>query len=423
MLAWKGLYMNNPGKSRVADLAIFSGKKLFDKFRPIGQLWAPDRTIFYELVNEIYENRRLTNNGNVVKKLEYELREVHSCEYVVAFANASIAIAAILKIINLEYYGKKNGEVILPAFTYVGLPHLVRWAGLKPIFADVDERHHTLSPEASLEKVNKNTAAILPVHQVNRPANINEFSSISNEYQIPVVFDSVHGVFCKIDNVPLGSFGLAEVFSLHATKLINGFEGGYITTNDKNLDSKLRTIRNFGINSSDNVDSIGINGKLNEIHAASALASLNSSQDIISGNKKRFEKYCEVFSGIPGLSWVEYQTHSETGEKYEYNYEFFLLEIAESWPLDRDTIVKMLRAEGALARGYYAPPVHLSSHFPKDQSVPSLPVTEKLADKFIQMPVGEMVSENDIDALGDWFLFIYQNFKQIRDKLESDVNE
>ncbi len=415
--------MNKPLKNRIEDLAIFSGKKLFDKPRPIGQLWSLDRKIFHELVNQIYENHRITNNGELIKTLESELRELHSCNYVIAFANASIAIAALLKIINKDYYSQKNGEVILPAFTYVGLPHLIRWAGLKPIFVDVDEQNHTLSPEASLEKINSNTAAILPVHQVNRPVNIDEFSAISSKFDIPIIYDAVHGVFCRVDNVPVGGFGLAEVFSLHATKLINGFEGGYVTTNDKSLKEKLRTIRNFGIISGDNIDSIGINGKLNEIHAASALSSLNSSKEILSGNKRRFNKYTEVFSKIPGLSWVDYEEHPETGGVYEYNYEFFLLAVPESWPLDRDTLVRMLRDEGALARGYYSPPVHLSSHFPSGQTVPSLPITEMLSKRYIQMPVGELVNEDDIVALGDWFLFVYKHSEQISKKLGGYTNE
>lgn len=401
-------------KKDIKDLAIFSGKPLFDRTRPIGQLWMPDKKLFYDHIESIYQEKRITNNGPLVRRLEAELVKVHKCKYCVAFANASIAIIAVLKLVARKTACSIGGDVILPSFTYSGLPHLVRWAGYEPKFVDVDESTHVISAIEAEAVITDNTVAILAVHQVNCPADIDSFNVISGKYNIPVVYDSVHGVFGAIDGVPIGNFGEAEIFSLHATKLINGFEGGYVTTNQKLLAAQLKTIRNFGIIKEDATSMLGLNGKLNEVHAALALASLKDRRKVVSHNKHRFKKYTRAFANVPNVTWVDYPPTTGSGKKADYNYEFFLLKIPEDWPLTRNEILQLLRAEGALARGYYDPPVHLSSHFPGYLPVPSLPVTEKLSSSYIQMPVGELVGDDDIRVLSSWFRFIYNNANAIK---------
>ena len=407
-------------KRCIDDLAYFSDKPMFPEVRPFGQLWAPDRNKFYKYIESIYSEKRITNNGPLVRELEVRLADLHQCKHCVVFANACIAIISVLKLVAQT---RTTGEVILPAFTYAGLPHLVRWAGFLPKFVDIDENSHAMSVESTEKVVTDLSTAILAVHQVNSPADIEAFSRISVKYNIPVIYDSVHGVCCSIDGVPLGGFGEAEIFSLHATKLINGFEGGYVTTNREDLARELKIIRNFGILREDATAMLGLNGKLNEIHAALALASLDEVQMLLSSNQKRFLKYSQEFSNVPEVSWVEYPPISRHGQKLDYNYEFFLLRIPDSWPLTRDEVIKLLRAEGALARGYYDPPIHLSSHYPSELEVPSLPVTEKLSQCYIQMPAGELVSDGDIEILKDWFCFVYENGSLIRDRLLRNLHQ
>ena len=401
-------------KKRLQDLAFFSGVPLFEPPRPMGQLWVPGKKLFYQYIESIYREKRITNNGPLVRQLESELLKVHKCEYCVAFANACIAIIAALKLVARKGDDNSVGEVILPSFTYPGLPHLIRWSGYEPKFVDVDEGTHAISATAVENALTSNIVAILAVHQVNSPADVDSFARISNKYQVPVIYDSVHGIFGSVNGVPIGNFGEVEIFSLHATKLVNGFEGGYVTTNHEALASELKLIRNFGIIRDDATSMLGLNGKLNEVHAAMALASLSDREKVVAGNKHRFEKYVNSFKNVPDVTWIEYPAISMYGQAVEYNYEYFLLKISENWPLTRNEILMLLRAEGALARGYYDPPVHLSSHFPKHLPVPSLPVTEKLSSSFIQMPVGEMVNDDDIQKLSKWFCSVYDNADAIK---------
>ncbi len=166
----------------------------------------------------------------------------------------------------------------------------------------------------------------------------------------------------------------------------------------------MRRKRNFGYSGESSIDTLGLNGKLNEVHAASALASLDKLPVVISRNHARLDAYQQAFRGIPGISWIPYPGDEAT------NAEFPLLKLATDWPIPRDALVSILRAEGALARAYYAPALHLQD----DSRHRSLPVAEALAQCIVQMPTGEMVNTTDIARLASLVQFVSSNAAAIR---------
>src|SRR5215831_18751313 len=103
----------------------------------------------------------------------------------------------------------------------------------------------------------------------------------------------------------IGSFGTCEVFSFHATKFVNSFEGGAVVTNDDALASKMRLMRNFGFAGYDRVTYLGTNGKMTEICAAMGLTSLEAMEDIIAINRKNHATYKRELKGVAGLKLVE----------------------------------------------------------------------------------------------------------------------
>lgn len=387
-------------KNFIDDLAIFGGPPLFNTIRPRAQLSAGPTSTFYKHAKQIYTERRLTNFGPLVRSLEQRLAEFHDVDYCISYCNACVALIALFALAK-EKTGKSN--IIMPAFTYDGLPHLAQWAGLRPVFCDIDEKTHTLAPEAVSDAIDESVAAIVGVHQVNNTCHIKQLEQIAREADVPLFFDSVYGFNCMYEGRQTGPFGNAEAFSLHATKLINGFEGGYITTNDPELATKLKKIRTFGFSGKDRVVQLGLNGKLNEIHAAMALASMDSMEETICANHQRYSWYRNYFQDIKGCKILPYE------EGRSYNYCFVLLELCENWNLNRDQIVSILKREQAYAAPYYSPPLHRSEHMPKDQERPHLPITDRVSQKFISMPVGEFVDRDTIERLAHLFGFISQN--------------
>ncbi|MBC08117.1 aminotransferase class I/II-fold pyridoxal phosphate-dependent enzyme [Thalassospira sp.] len=407
-------------KSSLSELAVFGGSPLFPKNqpRPKGQLAVPDWVRFEACIDAAFEAKRFTNDGPNTRALAEALASYHQVKHVVMYSNACVALIAAMQVLYEQSVAddpalkSRRLNVLFPGFTYVGLPHLIRWAGFEPVYCDVDPVRHTIDPSAAKALIDEDTLAIMGVHQVNAPCDCEELAKLSEATGVPVFYDAVHALGCKMPNgMPSGGRGEMEIFSLHATKMLNGTEGGYITTNNDRLVAYLSEFRNFGYVEASRISCIGLNGKLNELHSAMALASLDTLDDVSKGNKARFEAYEAALANVPGINLIPYADHYS-----QHNYEFAVILLdSEVWPLSREETVFLLRAENALAVPYYNEVLYRLSDYPPSSpsdkpntprglQVPeSLTVTDRLARSMIQLPVGDLVSVNDCQIIGEWF--------------------
>lgn len=404
-----------PPKTRLEDLALFGGSPLFDAPRPMAQLSAPPVEAFLDNIRLAYEGRRLTNDGPLVRRLEARLAALHQVPHCVAVANAGLGLTMLMAILA----GGRRGRVVMPAFSFRGLPHFAAWAGQQPCFCDVDPHSHTLDPAAADLAVTPDTTSILAVGSPHDAGDIAGLEAVAERHGVPLIFDSVYRAGATADGRPAGGNGRAEVFSLHATKLVNGFEGGYITTRDETLARLLRWQRNFcfpgpeTLDLEDQAHVIGLNAKLNEFHAAMALASLDELDAIRARNKGRHEAWQRALVGLPGLALLDYPA----GETQHY--QLAVLEVRPAWPLGRDETVAVLRAEGVAIHAYYSPLLPRSSKGGV-QPLP-VPVAEDLARRFLQLPCGDHVSLGDIAALGNLFRFLAGRGRSVADRLHAEV--
>ena len=403
--------------ARVDDLAVFGGTPLFASPRPIGQLDVPPLDDFLASVRRILDDGRLSGNGRVVEALERDVAAFHDVRHCIAVANAGLALIMLAQV----FAGDRHGEVIMPAFSYRGLPHFAQWAGQMPRFCDVEAGTHALDPRAVAAAIGPQTTSILGVCNFNAPGDLDGLCEVAERFGVPIVFDSVYAVGSTYRSIPLGGFGRAEVYSFHATKLLNGFEGGYVTTNDDDLAAVLRwqrdgarpTARPHALAANARV--LGANARLNEIHAALARLALAEFDAIVDGNRRRLAAYREIVATIPGLELLPYPGEPEERR----NYELVVADVGEPWPLTRDQTVVLLRAEGAAITAYYSPPLHRSVHAPPGIPIPDLPVSEALAERFIQLPVGALTSLEDIARLGELLAFVTGHGAEIRARLEA----
>ena len=394
------------------DLAVFGGKPIFSTPRPIGQLFTPDADEYLRCLKISFDVCHLTNGGPLVKKLEQKLALYHGTMHCIALANAGLGLTMLMQL----FANGKAGEVIMPAFSYRGLPHYAQWAGQKPVFSDVDPITHFLSLQSVEKAVSDRTTSILGVCNFNDPGDIDGLTRIARDHNVPIFLDSVYAVGATYKNRNLGTYTDAEVYSLHATKLLNGFEGGYITTNNDKIAQQLIWQRNFTmpglkpkIKSSEAL--LGLNAKLNEMHAAMALLSVDAIEDIIAANFIRFDAYRKGLKKFDGLHLLPYT------KKEKVNYQMAVVEVNEKWPLTRDQMVSLLQAEGCGISAYYSPPLHRSEHCPAGAEVPDLPIAEKLAQKYLQLPVGGFVSTEDIEKICQLFSFIEIKGSEISNRM------
>lgn len=386
-------------KKQVEDLSYFGGTALFTEPKSTSSLVQPDFDNFLLYSKEFFEKSQYTNNGPLVKLLEQRLAKFHDSNYCIAFCNGFWGLVLAMSSLAL----KAKSEVIMPSLTYRRMADLAAWAKLKPRFCEVDINTLSLNRQTVSECINKETALILAVHPIVNCCDIEGLVSLGQEYGIPVLFDSVESVYESSHNGKVGGFGDAECFSMHASKLLNGFEGGYVTTNNEALAHKLALLRSFGFQGQDNcVVSGGTNAKLNEIHAAMALANLDRLDQQVVDNRVRYRCYQAGLSEIPSIRLLEFDEDLST------SYKNIVVELLDDWPLMRDDTVDILNTENILARAYYSPPLHRKSmNYPYIPA--SLEVTDVLSQRFMLLPCGDFVTCNDIDEIVKILKFICSN--------------
>lgn len=394
--------------SSLDDLAIFGARRLFATPRPIGQLDVPDPDTYLALLRTAFEARCLTG-GDIVRTLEARLAERHRTRHCVAVANAGLGLMMLMRIFSRG----RAGEIIMPGFTFRGLPHFARWAGLTPRYCDVRPDTHGLDPGEVEASVGPTTVAILAVCNANSPGDIDGLCAVAAAHGLPIFFDSVYGLAATYRGRPLGGYGQAEVFSLHATKLLNGFEGGYITTDDDGLAETLRRQRQFppraGCADPADAHPLGLNAMLNEMHGAMALCCLDGLGAVIERNRTRYRAYERVCAPLPGLDLLPYLDEGCEAR----NYCMAILSVDNSLPLSRDQVLGALRAEGCAINSYYSPPLHRTG-----SASLSLPVTDELAARFVQLPVGERVSLEDIARIGEVLSLLAARGEEIAARLD-----
>ena len=224
-------------------------------------------------IGETINARWLTNSGPKLREFEARLAEYLGVGHVIAMCNGTVALEIAMRAAGV------CGEVILPSFTFVATAHAVQWQGYKPVFCDIDPRTHNIDPSRAEELITPNTTAIVGVHAWGRGCAVHELKTIADRHGLRLMFDAAHAFACSHGSRMIGGLGDAEIFSFHATKFFNTFEGGAVCTNDDELAAKIRLMKNFGFSGKDNVIYVGTNGKMSEISAAMGLTSLESVDD------------------------------------------------------------------------------------------------------------------------------------------------
>lgn len=370
-----------------SGLALLGSAPAFSEPLHVGRPNIGSTKRFQDRVDSIFETRWLTNDGPYVREFEKRVAVLCGVEHCVAMCNATVALEIAIRAAEL------SGEVIVPSFTFVATAHALQWQQITPVFCDIDPATHTLDPDQVEKMITPRTTGILATHVWGRAANVAALQEIADRRGLTLLFDAAHALGCSYRGEMIGRFGLAEVFSFHATKFVHSFEGGAVVTNDDLLARKLQLMRNFGFADTDRVDYIGTNGKMTEICAAMGLTSLESMTEFLDTNRRNYQTYADELAESPGLTLLPYD------ESEHNNYHYIVVEVDErECGLTRDELVAVLTAENVLARRYFYPGCHrmepYRSLFPHAGML--LPVTERVARRVLVLPNGTAVGEEDV---------------------------
>jgi len=333
-------------------------------------------------INEMLDRRWLSNDGPLVQDFEKRISDFLGVKHVVAMCNATVALEIASRALNL------NGEVIVPSYTFIATAHALQWQETTPVFCDMDSATHNIDPAKIERLITPRTTGILGVHVWGRGCDTEAIEEIAARRNLKVMYDASHGFACSKGGRMLGTFGECEVFSFHATKFLNCFEGGAVVTNNDDLAEKMRLMRNFGFKGFDNVIYLGVNGKMSEVHAAMGLTNLDAVEEIIAVNRRNYEAYRAGLANVPGISVIDYDPAERN------NYQYVVIEVdPEVCPRNRDEIVEALHAENIIARKYFWPGCHKMEPYRSLQPNAGLllPETERVSAQVIVLPTGQAV--------------------------------
>jgi dTDP-4-amino-4,6-dideoxygalactose transaminase len=377
-------------KQSIHDLAICGGPPAFEAPQSVGRPNIGNEDKLLERLRQILNSRWLTNYGPLVQEFEQCLSKQIDVKHCIAVCNATVGLEIAIRALGL------SGAVIAPSFTFIATAHALQWQGISPVFCDVDPLTHNLDPARVEDLITPSTTAILGVHLWGRACDVDALAAIARKRKLKLLFDAAHAFSCSYHQRSIGGFGDAEIFSFHATKFLNSFEGGAIATNDDDLARRIRLMVNFGFSGYDNVIQLGTNGKMTEIAAAMGLTSLESLHDFIAVNRRNHAQYQRELAGVPRISLMKYD------EQERSNYHYIILEIEPREDgLSRDDLVRVLHAENVVARRYFYPGCHRMA--PYRLLVPEasrwLPATERLCERVLALPNGETVRDETIGRI------------------------
>jgi dTDP-4-amino-4,6-dideoxygalactose transaminase len=333
---------------------------------------------FGHYLQQIWDNKILTNNGPFHQQFEEELAKYLGVKHLSLFSNGTLALMTALQALRI------TGEVITTPFSFVATTHSLWWNNIKPVFADIDPHTFNLDPLKVEAAITPQTTAIMPVHVYGNPCNVDALQLIADKYGLKLIYDSAHAFGVELKGKPILNFGDLSILSFHATKVFNTIEGGAIISPDEKTKIRIDNLKNFGFTGETTVVAPGINAKMNELQAVYGLLQLRYVDSCIAKRKELTMLYRELLTVKKGIRFMT------DFEGVKHNYAYFPILIDEAvYGKSRDDVYNLLKEHNIYCRRYFYP---LISTFPTYCGLPSagkinLPVATEVSEKVLCLPI------------------------------------
>ena len=343
----------------------------------VTQPYLPDLKDFIPYLEQIWDNKTLTNGGPFHQELEVALSQHLGVKNISLFSNGTLALVTALQSLRI------TGEVITTPYSFVATAHSLLWNGIKPVFVDIDPITMNIDPKKIEAAITPNTTAILPVHCYGHPCDVDAIQKIADTYNLRVIYDAAHAFGVENEHGSILNYGDLSVLSFHATKVFNTFEGGAIVSPDAKTKLRIDQLKNFGFVDEVTVVAPGINGKMSEINAAFGLLQLKNMPHVLREREKIDTFYRTNLNGVKGITCGQ-----QTGES-KANFSYFPIVVKNDYPLTRDELYEKLRDHLFFSFFFFYP---LISEFPMYRALASshrdnLPHASNLSSNVICLPI------------------------------------
>lgn len=342
--------------------------------------------------------------GPKVQEFEEEFAAYTGAKYAVAVSNCTTALHLSMIVAGI----KEGDEVICPSMSYIATANSIKYVGATPVFAEVNNDYN-LDPADCEKRITEKTKAILVVHQMGMPADIDTFKTLCKKYDLKLIEDAACAAGSIYKEKKIGCHSELVCFSFHPRKVISTGDGGMITTNREDYYNRLRLLRQHGMSINDRVRheskkiifedhvEIGYNYRLTDIQAAVGIKQLEKLDWIINERRKIAAIYHKAFKDI------DYIQLPNEGDGCISNYQSYSIYLKKSCPVKRDDLMQMLLNKGiATRRGIMN--AHKETAYKKESLNIRLPVSEDLQNNSILLPLFVPMSTQEIERVINMFL-------------------
>jgi dTDP-4-amino-4,6-dideoxygalactose transaminase len=326
--------------------------------------------------------------GPRVAEFEEKFAAYTGAKYAVAVSNCTTALHLAMIVAGIG----PGDEVICPSLSYIATANSIKYVGAKPVFAEVDPVNYNLDPADTERRITNRTKAILIVHQIGMPADIDTFQAIADKHGIKLIEDAACAAGSSYKGRKIGSHSELVCFSLHPRKVISTGDGGFITTDNEEYARRMKLLRQHGMSVNDRVRhessklifedhvEVGYNYRMTDIQASVGIQQLAKLDWIVSERRKIAENYHQAFRH---LDMVRLPLEKEG---FYSNYQSYSIFLKENCRLSRNDIMQKMLDEGiATRRGIMT--THRETAYLEESKDIRLPASEMASDRSIILPL------------------------------------
>ncbi|MEN9639430.1 MAG: hypothetical protein RLZZ262_1298 [Bacteroidota bacterium] len=343
--------------------------------------------------------------GPRVNEFEEKFAQYTGAKYAVALSNCTTALHLAMIVAGVG----KGDEVICPSMSYIATANSIMYVGAEPVFAEVDPTTYNIDPVDAERRITPRTKAILIVHQIGMPADIDAFRAICDKHGLVLIEDAACAAGSSYKGGKIGSHSDLVCFSFHPRKVITTGDGGMLTTNNEAYYHRLKLLRQHGMSVNDRVRhesakvimedhlEVGYNYRLTDIQAAVGIKQLERLDSIIAERCKIAERYQRELADVPGIRLPHVPAHCTT------NWQSFSIYLLPECKVERNDLMQRLLDVGvATRRGIMTS--HRETAYKNSGIDYQLPISEDAADRSIIIPLYVPMTDEEVT-------YVIQQFK------------
>ncbi len=344
--------------------------------------------------------------GPKVKDFEASFASYIGSNYALAVNSGTAALELAVAALGFD-----SGEIITTPFTFVATSNAVLYAGLTPVFVDIDPHTLNIDPAKIVPAITPQTKAILYVDYAGQPCDIEALRRIAEEHNLYLIEDASHAIGAAYKGQKVGTLADLTTFSFHPVKNISTGEGGMVTTSNEELYRKMLLLRNHGLDKADkrfggpwsyDLKVLGRNFRLTDFQSTLGVTQLQQLDSFNASRRAAAQRYKERLSSIAEIEFpsvLDGMTHS---------WHLFVILLKG---VDRNALFAKLAEKNVAANVHYIP-IYKFSYYQKFNFNPqNFPVTEDVFSRILTLPLYNDMTLEEVDYVAD---VLHDSIKELK---------